>query len=116
MDGLLADLAHADPERRELAERGLTRLGPAVADRVERVWLGRMSAEVEARLDRVRRAASGPVTPPDQLRVLRGIEVLEGIGTPEARRALADLAAGPSDHLAAREAGRAVARLERPAP
>jgi DNA-binding transcriptional regulator YbjK len=50
---------------------------------------------------------------PDQLRVLRAVEVLEQTGTPEARRLLEALSEGASGALLTREATAAVRRLLR---
>jgi hypothetical protein len=56
-----------------------------------------------------RQETSGAVPPAATLRVLRGIQVLERIGTAEARGVLRDLASG----AAARETREAKAALER---
>src|SRR5204863_9336373 len=54
------------------------------------------------------------MTPPkaDELRAQPAIEVLEHIGTAEARAVLAELAAGPAGHRLTLEAAAALARLK----
>lgn len=67
---------------------------------------------MEARcIDELLDKLPGPVTSPDRLRILRGVEVLEAIGSPEARRALEALARAPSNAYLADDAKAALERL-----
>ena len=52
---------------------------------------------------------------PELVRPMRAIEVLEWIGSPEARQVLAELAKGRGDSLQTREAKKALERLGRKA-
>jgi hypothetical protein len=89
---LIAGLADDDFAVREAAQRELEKLGdvalPALRKEVEKT----SSAEVRRRAGEVLKAPrrlSG-----EQLRALRGVEVLEQLGTAEARQHLAALAKG----------------------
>ena len=66
---------------------------------------------IAAILTKLQRAVPG-----SSLRLLRGLEALEGIGTPEARRALEKLAAGPADAWLTQQAKASLARLAKPVP
>jgi hypothetical protein len=77
---------------RERATRGLIEQGEAVAPALARALEGQLPLEVRRRLTQVLdRVLAGP--PPEQLRLLRAAEVLERIGTAEARRVLKSLPA-----------------------
>jgi hypothetical protein len=58
------------------------------------------------------RTENAPPTP-EELRALRGVEVLEGLATPEARQLLQALARGPGHAPLTHEAKTAVERLQR---
>jgi hypothetical protein len=49
--------------------------------------------------------------PPEDLRHIRAVEVLEGLGTPEARNLLEELAKGAADATLTREAKASLRRL-----
>jgi hypothetical protein len=54
-----------------------------------------------------------PLEDPKRLRSLRGVEVLEYIGTPEARELLQSLANGAQDACLSREAKASLERLQK---
>jgi hypothetical protein len=110
---LIAQLDDDDFEVRERATVALEKLGPKIAP-VLRVAVGKTkSAEVRRRLGAlVERWSKAPLTMED-LRVLRGVEVLEAIGTAEARQVLKVLSEGASEALLTREAQAALQRLRR---
>src|SRR5581483_9535572 len=87
---LIADLDNATFAVREKAAAGLEELGEVASGACREALAGRPSAEVRQRLEafvenrrRERRSPS-----PDQLRIVRAVEVLERIGTPGARQVL----------------------------
>ena len=72
------------------------------------------SAEARRRIEAILTNLEQHVLSGNSLRLLRGLETLEGIGTPEARQALEKLAAGPVDDWLTHEAKASLARLARP--
>lgn len=111
---LVADL---DSERfvvRDRAEKELAQLGDRAKSALEQALSRGPDLEVRQRITRLlARCAETAVPAPDQLRLLRAVEVLEGIGSAEARRILATLAGGAEGARLTREAVAAVRRLER---
>jgi WD40 repeat protein len=95
---------------REKASRDLE----AVADRarplLREVLTEPVSAEVKRRVEHVLESADRLT--PELLRQMRAVEVLEHLGTPEARELLARLAGGADGALQTREAQAALARLK----
>jgi hypothetical protein len=71
------------------------------------------SLEVRRRMERLLERLDAPITDADRLRELRAIEVLEDIGTPEAKAILEKLATGTPGLTITREAKAALARLKR---
>ena len=57
------------------------------------------------------RTSRPPVPPPEELGALRAVEVLEAVGTPEAKEVLAELATGEQTVALARDAVEAMRRL-----
>jgi RNA polymerase sigma factor (sigma-70 family) len=92
--GLIARLDSADFAERERATTELRRLGWEVEPDLLKVLESKPSLEarqrVKALLEEIRKQAP----PPELLRMLRGIEILEHIGTREARKVIASLADG----------------------
>jgi RNA polymerase sigma factor (sigma-70 family) len=125
----LSSMPQADPKRlarlleeldddrftvRERATEELEELGCEAEPALHKKLAARPSAEACRRIEAIltnleQRAFSG-----NSLRLLRGLEGLEGIGTPEARQALEKLAAGPADASLTRQAKASLARLARP--
>jgi hypothetical protein len=68
-----------------------------------------MQRRIQQLLDRL----EGPMVHPEHLRRLRAVEVLEGVGTPEAGAVLRRLAGGVPGARPTREARAALQRLER---
>jgi hypothetical protein len=98
---------------RERATEELERPGCEAEPALRKKLAQRPSPEVRRRIEAIltkleERAVSGK-----SLRLLRGLEALEGIGTPEARQALEKLAAGPADAWLTQEAKASLARLAR---
>jgi hypothetical protein len=74
---------------------------------------GREAATPEAkrRIDELLDKLEIAALPPETLRVLRAVEVLEHLGTPEARDCLKALAAGAPEVQPTRDATKALERL-----
>jgi Tol biopolymer transport system component len=101
-------------EVREKASDELGRLGKAVeAKLLKALKEGTPSAEQRTRLSALLEKLDGLPISLDELRATRGTETLEQIGTPEARRLLAELARGPADCVFTRQARASLERLDR---
>jgi RNA polymerase sigma factor (sigma-70 family) len=111
---LLADLDHEVFERREKAADDMAGMGRA-AETLVRVELKKksLSAEVRRRLERLLDKIDKTELTAEELRPLRAVEVLEQVGTTEARQVLAALATGRPEARLTLEATRAEARLAR---
>jgi WD40 repeat protein len=99
------------PDREE-ATRKLMDLGAGVEKLLREALAGSPSAEMKRRLHRILAAIKPGVTP-DEVRTARAIEVLERIGTAEARGVLRQLAAGRRGHPLTEDARAALDRLQR---
>ena len=112
---LLAGLGAADFATREGAERALRDAGERAAGQVRAALTVVPSAEQRARLGRLVGALPGPDARPtgERLRAIRAVAALELAGSADARRLLAELAAGAADATLTREAASSVARVGR---
>jgi hypothetical protein len=95
IDRLLADLDHDDFDARDRATAELARLGERAEPALRKLLEGRPSPETRQRVGRLLEEL-------DNLTVstARAVEVLEHVGTPEARRVLEALARGPAGRRA----------------
>jgi len=112
--GLLADLDADDFATREKATAELAKLGKVAEPQLREVPPGRPSPEVRRRAERLLEdleGAKGPALSAQQLAALRALEVLEQVGTPEARQVLEKLARGAAGERLTQEAKGAVKRL-----
>jgi WD40 repeat protein len=108
---LLADLDSDQFATREEAAKELAKLGERIHPALRKVLEGQPSEEVRTRLKAILEA---PAVPSDEtLRTLRAIQVLERIGTDEAREVLKKLATGAEAARETLEAKDALARLSR---
>ena len=105
------DLGDGKFEVRERASRGLEKLGEMAEPALRRAAAG-PDAEVRRRAARLLARLGPPVRHPDLLRAIRSAEVLELIGTVEARRLLAWLATGAPEATLTREASASLSRLQ----
>jgi WD40 repeat protein len=108
---LVARLDHDDSATRDAAEAEFARLAELAAEALRPVAERSTSAEQRARARRLLDRLGGVVTDPQRLRVVRAVEVVERVGTPDARRLLADWAAGADRALLTREARAALDRF-----
>jgi WD40 repeat protein len=109
---LIGDLDNEDFAVRDKASAELARLGFAAGPALRKALEGKPSAEARRHLkeltDRLEERASGP----EKIRMIRVVETLERIGTPDARKLLQDLQAGGA-WSAADEAKLSLERLAR---
>jgi WD40 repeat protein len=110
VDALVADLDAEDFDARDKASGRLAQLGEVARDALSKARTKDTSPEAGRRIKELLEKLDGP---PDgeRLRLLRAVEVLESIGTPEARKALKRLAGGEAKALLTRQAKAALERL-----
>jgi RNA polymerase sigma factor (sigma-70 family) len=102
---------------RNRAQKELSQLGELAEPAVRRALAGQCSPEVRRRLEALLAEVEGRNWSPEQLRALRALEVLEHIGTADARRALHAMAEGAAGARLTREAKASLERLaRRPVP
>jgi WD40 repeat protein len=98
---LIADLDSSSFPVRKKATAELTKLGHAAEPALRRALKSKPSLEVSRRVEALLARLEEHIPPPEQLRYLRAVAVLEQIGTDEARQLLGKLArAGTNDALA----------------
>ncbi|MBY0525232.1 MAG: hypothetical protein K2R98_17630 [Gemmataceae bacterium] len=122
----LGGAASADPKRlaqlledldsdqflvREKATQDLYNLGDLAIPALKKATEGNPSVEARRRIDQILERLQGPITSPERMRGLRAVEVLEQIGTPEARKALEALAKGAPEAWVTLEAKASLGRL-----
>jgi hypothetical protein len=96
---------------RERATKQLQAAGEAASDLMQESLKHQPTLETRARLEKLLDQCRGPVTEPNRLRLIRSTQVLEQIGTGEARMVLAELAHGGDHLLQTVEARQALERL-----
>ncbi|MBY0526849.1 MAG: PQQ-binding-like beta-propeller repeat protein [Gemmataceae bacterium] len=102
---LLSDLESNHFAVRQKATDELERLGEQVETHLKKMLDAQPTLEVRQRLERLlERLVSGQAPPMDVLRGLRALEVLEQIGTPEAREVVESLTKGVAGSRLTREA------------
>jgi hypothetical protein len=105
------ELDHDEFEVREAATRGLGTMGDAAEPYLREALAAGASPEVAQRAEMLLRMIPASAVDSETLRSLRALEVLERIGTPEARAVLEKLSQGLSTSRFHRRARGAVARL-----
>lgn len=109
----VADLANDRFAARQSAVHELEKLGELAAPALEKVLADRPPLDLEQRIEPLLNKVYRPVSEPSTLQALRGIEVLELIGTPQARQVLDALARGATEARVTREALASLQRVER---
>ena len=99
----------ARPRQRAAAD--LEQLGEAAAPALRQALARDLSAEARRRVQQLLRKGQELVPSGEPLRALRAVEVLEQVGTSEARRVLQSLARGAPEARLTGEAKRARERL-----
>jgi RNA polymerase sigma factor (sigma-70 family) len=104
--GWVADLDSDRFERRKAATAELEKLCELASAECRRALTNRPSLEARKRLERLLAAveADERAPSPERIRALRAVELLDRIGTPAARRSLAELATGAPGARLTREA------------
>jgi WD40 repeat protein len=115
VQSLVTDLDDNDVSVREAASKGLGRLGEAIEPALRETLAATQSAEVRSRCERLLEALGKGELDADGLRRLRAVQVLEHIGSAEARAVLKGLAGGAPGRLS-REAKLALDVLDRRTP
>lgn len=108
---LVADLESDRFDVRKLATQSLERLGELSETALRKRLADNPPLEVRQRVDQLLEKLAGPVTDPERLRQLRAIEVLELIGTAEARAVLETIAKGAPEARLTQDAREALERL-----
>jgi RNA polymerase sigma factor (sigma-70 family) len=107
---LVADLEAAEFSVRTRATEGLAALGELALPALRKAMASNPPPESRRRLGELIELQMGR-TPPERLREMRAVEVLEHCGTPEARALLKELAGGASEASLSWEAAAALRRL-----
>ncbi len=110
---LITDLDSKKFEVRQKATVELEKHGDLSAGALRQLLERTPSLELRRRAEQILEKLDGPFTSPDRLRAIRGVEVLEHIGTPEAQRVLAELARGMPGTDLTEGAKAALARLKK---
>jgi WD40 repeat protein len=110
---LIVALDSEEAPERERAQKALHRLGHDVEQDLRQALENGPSLEARWRMQRLLAGLSGPY-PSEVILPLRAIELLEMIGTAEAKSVLGELAGGTARSVVTQEAKQALARLTRP--
>jgi WD40 repeat protein len=108
---LVADLEGKRFAVRQRATNELEKLGELAVPALKQALAAEPPLETRKRVEQLLEKLTGPVLSNDQLRLVRALEVLEEIGSAEARRVLERLSKGAPGALPTREAQAALERL-----
>jgi len=108
---LLVDLGHENFEARQRAGAELEKLQELVEPALRRLLADKPPLEVRQRAEALVEKLDKQPLAGDTLRAWRAVEVLEKIGTPEARQLLETIAQGAPEARQTQEAGAALKRL-----
>jgi hypothetical protein len=106
----IADLESDTFSARQKAAEELEKLGSTALQPLKKRLLDRPSLDLRSRVEQLVQKLEQPPTR-DQLREVRAIHILEGIGTPQAEQVLETLAKGYAGALKTEKAKAALARL-----
>jgi WD40 repeat protein len=113
IERMIADLGSERFPLRTKAAADLEKLGERAEPALRKLLAGGPPLEVRRRAEQLLDRLERQVPSPERLRVLRAVEVLEQIGTPEARKLLEALARGAPEASLTREAQASLRRLAR---
>jgi hypothetical protein len=114
VEGLIADLDNGAFADREKATEELTRLGEPAREALRKALESGPGPEARRRIEQIlKRSGPGQPPPGKTMQGLRAVEVLEWLGTDEARALLAKLADGSPGAALTRDAKATLARLGR---
>ncbi len=112
-EALVAQLNDDDFDKRENASKELANLGAQAEAALHKAAKDPPSAEVARRVAELLAKIKEGAVSGDQLREARAMEVLEGLGTPEAKKLLEELAKGASGATLTQQAKAALERVEK---
>jgi WD40 repeat protein len=113
---LIADLDHARFAERETASRELEKLGTLSEPALRKALRNHPSAEVRRRAEQLLQKLVSDIKPPETLRAVRAMEILDSIGDQDACQLLESLAKGAPEARLTQEAKSSLERLaKRPA-
>jgi len=110
---LVADLDADEFDTREKAKKELARLGESAAGALREALKNKPSAEKKRTIDDHLAGHGGATPSDDRVQVMRALETLEMIGTPEAVAVLKSLAGGSPDAFLTIQAKAALDRLRK---
>jgi WD40 repeat protein len=110
---LIADLDSGEFETRSSANAELEKLGELAVAALQKAHTGEITLETRRRIENLLGRALGGTLTPEQIRLVRAVEVLEIAGTAEARQLLDALAKGAPGALATRQAQAALDRIQK---
>jgi WD40 repeat protein len=114
---LISQLEDMQFKVRQKATTELQSMGEQIVPAIDKALAANPSLETRLRLQELRDRMTGLVLKDDRLQIVRAVEVLERIGSPEARQVLQSLASGAPGALTTAQAGAALERLaKRAAP
>ena len=113
LDHWIADLGGDDFELRQQAEQALDRLGEGAGAALRQALAGYPPLEARRRIDGLLKKLDPIVVTTEQLREGRALQVLEGLGSPDALRLLRELSRGAAGARLTEDAAAAIERLER---
>jgi hypothetical protein len=116
MARLLADLDNDQFAVRQNAVEQLEKLGPSAEVALRQALSDRPSPEVRRRLEPLLAKVGDPAGSAVSLQLVRALEVLELLASPQARQVIARLAEGSPRSWLTREARASLDRLSRPSP
>jgi WD40 repeat protein/beta-lactamase regulating signal transducer with metallopeptidase domain len=116
IDRLIADLDSEKFAVRKEAVSSLLKVGEQAVPALQKLLASSPPLETRKRVEELVDQLTGGTLTTEQLRVVRAVEALERIATPEARRLLGTLAEGAPGALPTREAQAALNRLAAPQP
>jgi WD40 repeat protein len=114
IDKLIVDLDREDFEPRNRARTELEQLGLRGAPALRHALAGKPSPELRSQAERLLARLKAPDASAETLRLFRAVEILERIGTTDARRRLKELASAAPESWLKEEAQAALRRLDEP--
>lgn len=108
----IVDLGSDEFEQRQQAVEGLDQLGEAAGPALRKALAANPSLEARRRMEDLQKKLSPAVLPPEALRMVRAVQTLETLASPEAQRLLIELARGAAEVRLTTEAGTALRRME----
>ena len=109
---LIEELDHPKYDTRQKAQAALDKLGDLAGEAIKERLTREPSAEMAARLTELQKKLDGQTMTPEMLQAIRAVEILELIGTPEAKAQIDALANGAPGHRVTVEARNALKRMK----